>query len=67
MCKLKGRTLTIHGDTETPRRVVVTANYINDPCVIIRFKTGGTLGIHPSEADQLVADLKEALRALREE
>lgn len=67
MCKLKGRTLTIHGDTDTPRRVVVTANYIKDPCVIIRLKSGGTLGIAPSEAEQLVCDLKEALKALREE
>lgn len=67
MCKLKGRTLSIVGPADQPRRVMITANYVGDPCVIIHLHKGGTLGITPEEADQLVLDLKEALKALRED
>jgi hypothetical protein len=67
MCKLKGRSLTIHGPSDEPRRVMVIANYVGDPCVVLRLKRVGTLGITPTEAEQLIADLKEALKALREE
>jgi hypothetical protein len=67
MCKLKGRSLTIHGPSDEPRRVVVTANYMRDPCVILHLKKVGRLGINPEEADQLILDLKEALKALRED
>lgn len=66
MCKLKGRTLTIAGPADQPRRVMISANYIGDPCVIIKLKKASTMGITPEEADQLVLDLKEALKALRE-
>ena len=66
MCKLKGRSLTIHGPAEQPRRIMVIANYIGDPCVIVRLKSGGTLGISPEEAAQLVLDLREAIKALEE-
>lgn len=67
MCKLKGKTLTILGPADNPRRVVVTANYVGDPCVIIHLQKGGTLGIKPEEAEQLIVDLREALRALQED
>lgn len=66
MCKLQGRSFSIHGPADQPRRVMVTASWIKEPSVIIHLEKGSTLGMTPEEADQLVLDLKEALKALRE-
>lgn len=54
----------------SPGRVLVVANHVGDPCVLLYPKrvidAEGRTTLNPTEARQLMADLEEALRLLGE-
>ena len=63
---IKGRSERI----TSPGRVLVVANHVGDPCVILRptrmRDLNGPITLNPAEAQQLIADLVDALRLLGE-
>lgn len=54
----------------SPGRVLVVANHVGDPCVLLRptrvKDLDGPITLNPAEAQSLIADLVEALRLLGE-
>lgn len=63
----------IRGKSEritSPGRVLVVANHVKDPCIILYPKrvsdAEGRTTLNPTEARQLMADIEQALRLMDE-